>query len=121
MRNQSQKELADAIGITSWGIANYEKGFNDIFYDDALKIAQVLKIDSQNLLDEYGFFCQPGYGLRIKKLREAYKLSQNRFAEQLGVSRHTISIWEIEYKNHHPNRTIYDKLKILAQKKGVCL
>lgn len=121
MHNLSQKELADAIGITSCGVANYEKGFNDIFYDDAVKFAEVLNVTPELLLDDYGWFCKTGYGLCIKKIREAYHLSQTKFAELLGVSRHAVSIWEIEYKNHHPNRMIYEKLKCLAKKKGVIL
>ena len=82
-------------------------------------LGNILEIEPEVLLDEYTLFCKPGYGDRIRRIRNALGLSQTAFANILGTCRSTISVWEIEYNNHHPSRNIYDKLMELAENKGV--
>ncbi|WP_155991560.1 hypothetical protein [Oribacterium sp. FC2011] len=50
------------MGITNWGIVNIEKGFNPIYYKDAVAFGKTLGIDPDVLLNEYTMFCKPGYG-----------------------------------------------------------
>ncbi len=78
-----------------------------------------MNLDPEELLDEYTRFCKPGYGKKIKKIRAAYSVSQREFAEHVGVSRSTVSIWEAEIKDSHPNRDTYRKLMEMAAEKGV--
>lgn len=82
------------VGITNWGIVNIEKGFNPIYYKDAVAFGKTLGIDPDVLLNEYTRFCKPGYGKRIKTIRNLYGVSQYDFAEMLGADRSTVSVWE---------------------------
>ncbi len=119
LRGISAEQLGTLAGQSKGYVINLEKGFNPIFYEDAVVLGEILNMDPKYFLDEYTRFCRPGYGARIKKIRAAYGLSQGAFAGLLGVIRSTVSIWEIENQNHHPNRAIYEKLKELAKVKGV--
>ena len=89
-------------------IVNYEKQFQEIYDDQAEKLADALGIDSSLLLDDYTKFVTPGYGQRIKALRSELGLSQKKFSEMLGVNRSTVSIWEIEL--HRPSRQNYQNM-----------
>lgn len=87
---------------------NYEKQFQEIYDDQAQKLAQALDMDRGLLLDDYTRFVSPGYGQRIKNIRNELGLSQNRFSQLLGVNRSTVSIWEIEL--HRPSRQNYQNI-----------
>lgn len=87
---------------------NYEKQFNPIYYDMAEKLAGVLNIDADLLLDDYTRFTRPGFGKMIKEIRVILGVSQAKFSELMGVTRSTVSIWEIEL--HRPSRKCYEKL-----------
>lgn len=119
LREISAEQLGEMAGQSKGYVINLEKGFNPIFYEDAVVLGRILNIDPEYFLDEYTRFCRIGYGTRIKKIRAAHGLSQAAFAGLLSVTRSTVSIWEIENKNHHPNRAMYEKLKELARVKGV--
>ena len=109
------------MGITAWGIINLEKGLNPIYHETAVKLGEILQVDPTDFMDEYTLFCKPGYGLRIKKIRALYGLTQIQFAELAGTgfTRNKVSIWEAEVYHHHPNRDAYQRLKALAAAKGV--
>ena len=98
------------VGKAGMEIQNFETQFSTLYYEDAEKLATALKIDIARLLDDYTKFTAPGYGERIRMIRKALDMSQRKFAEHLGVNRATISMWEVEYKNHHPSRELYGKL-----------
>lgn len=83
-------------------IVNCEKQFQEIYDDQAQKLANALGIDSSLLLDDYTRLVAPGYGQRIKALRSELGLSQKKFSEMLEVNRSTVSILEIEL--HRPSR-----------------
>ena len=108
LRGLSKDELASMIGVSAGEIVNYEKQFQEIYDDQAQKLAQVLDMDSDLLLDDYTKFVSPGYGQRIKALRNKMGLSQKKFSELLGVNRSTVSIWEIEL--HRPSRQNYQNM-----------
>ena len=118
-KGMSQQQLGEIFGKSSWYINNFEKRFNAIYYEDAVRFAEILDIEPEELLDEYTRFCKPGYGKRICSIRDAYELSQVKFAELVGTSRSTVSIWEAEINNHHPNQEKYERLKELAEQKGI--
>lgn len=108
LRGLSKDELAGMIGVSAGEIVNYEKQFQEIYDDQAQKLAQALDMDSDLLLDDYTRFVAPGYGQRIKNIRNELGLSQNRFSQLLGVNRSTVSIWEIEL--HRPSRQNYQNI-----------
>lgn len=109
LRGLSKEALGKRIGVPTMEIANYEKQFQEIYDEQAEKLAGVLQMDKRLLLDEYTKFVSPGYGQRIKSIRAGLGLSQNRMAELLGVSRSTVSIWEIEM--HRPSRQNYQNIR----------
>lgn len=115
----SQEQLGTRIGMTSHGILNYEKGLNPIYYEEAVKLGEILNVAPEKLLDDYSRFCMPGYGNWIRSIRKLYGLSQVQFAKMTGWNRATISIWEKEIGGHHPNKEAYRRLLRLAEEKGV--
>ena len=119
IRNFTANQLGTMAGHREGYIINLEKGFNPIYYEDAIVLGNILEIEPEVLLDEYTLFCKLGYGDRIRRIRNAFGLSQTAFANILGTCRSTISVWEIEYNNQHPSRKIYDKLMELAENNGV--
>lgn len=106
----SKAQLGKLIGVPTGEIVNYEKQFQEIYYEKAIKLADVLDMDVNLLLDDYTTFVTKGYGQRIKEIRGALGYSQNKFAELIGVSRCTVSLWEVEYHNHRPSRENYRKI-----------
>ena len=112
-------QLGGMIGVSGGGIINYEKGLNPIYYEDAVKLGFALQIDPDELMDDYTRFCMHGYGVKIREIRRIYGLSQTDFAKKNGWSRATVSVWEKEIGNHHPSREAYQRLKLLAEEKGV--
>ena len=112
------EQLGSRIGLSRWGILNYEKGFNPIYYETAILLSDALRINPSDLLDDYTRFCMPGYGKRIKALRSLYGVSQAKFGEIAGFTRYSIGMWEAEVYNHHPRRQVYLRFRELAEVKG---
>ena len=115
----SKMDMAKKLGVTEYGVINLEKGFNPIYYKYAVLIGELFGINPDEFLDEYTKFCKPGFGKKIKIVREAFGVSQKDFAPILGVNRSTVSIWEAEINDHHPSREAYLVLKDMAKSKGV--
>lgn len=115
VKGLSQEELGEKVGRTKWGIVNYEKGFNNIHYEDAVKLSEILDIGVDELIDEYTAFCSPGYGERIAKIRHLCGLTQEEFAKQIGATRNAVGRWEIEFNKNRPGREFYQKIKEIAE------
>ena len=113
----SRSRLSELSGIAIGEIQNYEAGKQDIYYSVAEKLSGILGIDVSILLDDYTAFMSPGYGERIKTIREQTGLSQKAFAEKIGINRGTVAIWEIEY--HHPSRKNYEMLRKINNRGAV--
>lgn len=109
-RGITREDLAEQLSVPADVITNFEKGFCEIQYEDAVRLAEILKIDPELLLDDYTKFAAPGCGQRIKEIRTSHGYSQSKFAEIIGVARCTVSIWEIEYHGTRPNREHYKKI-----------
>lgn len=105
------------MGITGTEIHNFETQFVELTAQQAERLASILDIDVNLLLDDYIKFTDAGYGQRIKEIRAEMKMSQSTFAKKLGVSRCTVSIWEIEYENHRPSRQMYEKMMKCRKRK----
>lgn len=115
LRGLSKEELARRVGVPLFEIVDYEDQFLDIYDEQAEKLAEVLQIDKELLLDDYTRFVAPGYGKRIKAIRGDLGVSQKRMSELLGVNRSTVSIWEIEL--HRPSRKNYQCLLAIRDRK----
>ena len=118
LRGLSHRDLGALVGKAGMEIQNFETQFSTLYYEDAEKLASTLKIDTTLLLDDYTRFTATGYGERIRTIRKTLGMPQSKFAECLGVNRATISIWEVEYKNHRPSREQYRKLMKCYEKGG---
>ena len=44
----SQEQLGNMLGNSSWFINNFEKRFNPIYYEDAVKFAEILEINNHH-------------------------------------------------------------------------
>lgn len=119
LKGISQNALGEALGISNWGIVNFEKGFNPIHYKNAVELAKALDVPTDELMDEYSRFCMPGYGERLKRIRIAHEMSQDEFSRILGVTRSTEAIWECEYEEIHPSREAFKRIKELAEDKDL--
>lgn len=75
IRNFTANQLGKMAGQSEGYIINLEKGFNPIYYEDAVALGNILEIEPGVLLDEYTLFCKPGYGDRIRRIRNACGLS----------------------------------------------
>lgn len=115
----SQEELGKRVGFAKGGIADFEWGFVDFYYEHAVMFAEVFGLDPEIFIDDYTRFCTPGYGKRIKKIRAMYGMTQQEFAAMLGCDRANESVWESEIDNRHPRRDMYLKLRKLAADIGI--
>ena len=108
IRGLSKEELGASIDVPATEITNYEKQFQEIYFEQAQKLAKALNISPDLLLDDYSRFVSPGYGKRIKEIRWACGVSQQGFSERLGVARSIVAIWEAEI--HRPSRKNYERI-----------
>lgn len=99
----TQEELANRTGITQSIIAKYETGKRNISIENALKIAKALNISVEELFESnepYDYYNNPntfnscGLSIRLKKLREETRFTQEKAAEVLNVSRETYNTIE---------------------------
>ena len=119
LHNMSQEELGKRVGFTKGGIADFEWGFVDFYYEHAVMFAGVFGLNLEVFIDDYTRFCMPGYGQRIKKIRAMYGMTQQEFAAMLGCDRANESVWESEIASRHPRRDMYLKLRKLAAAIGI--
>lgn len=59
-----------------------------------LKIAELLGVPVEELLDEYNIFLYHGQGRQIKELRDRIHLTQKELAEWMETSVTNIKKWE---------------------------
>ncbi len=59
IRNFTANQLGTMAGQSEGYIINLEKGFNSIYYEDAIVLGNILEIEPEVLLDEYTLFCKP--------------------------------------------------------------
>ncbi len=115
----TRDQFGEQVGLTFFGVCNFESKFSDILYEDAIQFGEILDVDPEEFLDEYTRFGKPGYGERIKRIRYAYEMNQFQFAEMLGVERANLAVWEAELYNRRPHRSVYTKLKKAADDIGI--
>ena len=119
LHDLSPEEFGKIVGISKFGIVDYESGFIDIYYEQAVQFAKALGTEPNTFMDEYTLFCMPGYGKRIRKIRDMYGVSQQTFSDMIGCERSNEAIWEAEFRSIHPQRSMYQAIKALAESIGM--
>ena len=107
LQNMSHEKLGKIVGFEKVAIMDFERGFAELYYEQAVRFAKALDVEPGVLMDDYTRFCMPGYGKRIRKIRKMYCITQQKFAEMIGCARAKESAWEVEYHNIHPQRSAY--------------
>lgn len=88
------KELAALVGVNHAAIVNYENLKSPFDYNNAVKIAEVLRIDKELLFDDFNKFIDYPYYQKLKEVRTALHMTQIEFADFSGVRRSAIPAWE---------------------------
>lgn len=114
----TRAELGNLTGVSAGVVQNYESLRNDLYYESALMFADALNINVDLLLDDYTRFTAPGFGDKIRAIRNRFGLSQAQIADHIGTRKSTIAIWEIEL--HRPSREMYQKLLPLWKGRDRC-
>lgn len=90
-----QRDIASYAKIDLSTYKTYEQTGRDYYPIESLKkIAELLRVDIIDLLDDYNLFLYNGQGQQIRELRESMKLKQCEFAKLYDVNRKTVERWE---------------------------
>lgn len=90
-----QRDVADYAGIDRGTYWSYEETARDLYPLDKMeKIAELFEVDIELLLDEYNTFLYKGQGKQVKALRKESGMTQQEYAEILGISFGTLANWE---------------------------
>lgn len=91
-----QEQVADYVGLYRSTYANYEDASRDYYPPDKLeKLAELYKVPTAELMDDYNLFLYKGQGQQIKNLRQHLGLTQLQLAKRMNVSRNMVYRWEI--------------------------
>lgn len=89
-----QREVAEYAGINESTYIDYESGNRDYYPIDKIqRIAELLKVPTEALLDEYNLFLRE-QGKALKALRKRRGWTQTQLAERLSVRLHVVKQWE---------------------------
>ena len=90
-----QRDVADYAGIDRSTYNSYEQDERDYYPIEILKkIAEVLEVDVEELLDDYNRFLYDGQGRQIRAMRKSMGLTQHQFGKRYGVSAGAVKRWE---------------------------
>ncbi len=104
LKNITQEELAQELGVTRDVILNIENGARNgknVFYNKTIinKIIDILDMrDKLGKSDTYIRFLAEDGNAQIKEYRKTHNLGVKEFADMMGVDRSTIRRWE-NYEN----------------------
>lgn len=107
-RGLSTKELAEKVGIVPATLVLYESDKHPIKYCVAVKLAEVLQIDRNRLLDRYTSFVDYPCSSLLKRIRKELSKSQVEMAKEIQISQSAYSGWE--RGSRIPRRKDYEKI-----------
>ena len=94
-----QRDVADYAGIDRSTYVHYEEYGKDLYpLEHMERIAQLLEVPVESLLDDYNLFLRNGQGKQIKEIRTKLGLTQREYADKLGVSLGSLKQWELNRK-----------------------
>ena len=111
------RELAEKLDIAPVTVVMYENGKHPIPYDVAIKLSDVLGIESSLLYDDFSCFLAVPYTEALKSVRTALGMSQKAFAERIGIV--PSYYYKIEEGNRRPSRKIYQKICAALEATGL--
>lgn len=92
IRGLTQKELAEKLGISAVGVAQWENGLRCPKIETLKRIADALEMPIGSFLPSMGF--GESIGNRIKTVRENSKMTQAALAKKMDVTPQTVSQYE---------------------------
>ena len=107
-KQMTTRQLAEKLDIAPVTVVMYENGKHPIPYDVAIKLSDVLEIESSLLYDDFSRFLATPYTEALKSVRTALGLSQKAFAEQIEIV--PSYYYKLEEGNRRPSRKIYQKI-----------
>ena len=111
------RELAEKLDIAPVTVVMYENGKHPIPYDVAIKLSDVLGIESSLLYDGFSCLLAVPYTEALKSVRTALGMSQKAFAERIGIV--PSYYYKIEEGNRRPSRKIYQKICAALEAPGL--
>ena len=107
-KQMTTRQLAEKLDIAPVTVVMYENGKHPLPYDVAIKLSDVLEIESSLLYDDFSRFLATPYTEALKSVRTALGLSQKAFAEQIEIV--PSYYYKLEEGNRRPSRKIYQKI-----------
>ena len=90
---------------------------NIIPYDVAIKLSDVLKIESSLLYDDFSRFLATPYTEDLKSVRMVLGLSLKDFAEQIEIV--PSYYYKLKRGNRRPSRKVYQKICTMLEATGL--
>ena len=115
-KQMTTRQLAEKLDIAPVTVVMYENGKHPIPYDVAIKLADVLKIETALFYDDFSRFLAVPYTEALKSVRMALGLSQKAFAEQIEVI--PSYYYKLEEGNRRPSRKVYQKICVALEATG---
>ena len=102
----TQEELAKKLGVSRSLVNNWENGYANISLKQLIKLAYIYQVPIDYLLgiieeiDNYDYHYidtmdLKSIGLKLKEIRKANKMTQDKFAQKIDTKRSSISYYEI--------------------------
>lgn len=102
----TQEELAKKLGVSRSLVNNWENGYANISLRQLIKLSYIYQVPIDYLLgiideiDHYDYHYVDtmdlkGIGFRLKEIRKANKMTQDKFAQKIDTKRSSISYYEI--------------------------
>ena len=128
-------EFGEMLGCSGNAVCTWERGqciMGRQYFDTLKALAEAKDICLADLddnpevfQDDYEDFCVPGCGKKLRYIRNACKMSAEKYAKLIGVSRETVFIWETEKIQRgtvrRPGRENFEKIKQVAKEHGIAL
>ena len=102
------RQLAENVGIVPATLLMYEREQFPIPYQTTVAFADILKIDRNQLFDDFARFMDYPYSDKLREVRKTYGLNQATFAEKAGISLSIYSKWE--GGSRQPSRKMFRQL-----------
>ena len=115
-KQMTTRQLAEKLDFAPVTVVMYENGKHPIPYDVAIKLADVLKIETALFYDDFSRFLAVPYTEALKSVRMALGLSQKAFAEQIEVI--PSYYYKLEEGNRRPSRKVYQKICVALEATG---